>query len=354
VKATAGATWFLLLPYGLGYQGEEPSAPLPTSVRTEEVRFRDGENTLAGVLVLPDSPGPHPAVALVAGSGPADRTYYGVAPHLWRHFASRGIVCLAWDKPGTGKSIGDYNDQSFPDRASEALAAVRYLRERAEVRKEAVGLWGHSQGGTVAPLAAAMSSDVAFVIEVGGSQVIAWKQDLFRVRSELKADGFAEADIQEAVAFARKRMDLIRGAGEFKDLEASHAAVEQKRWFGHVGRCDRKLFYSARKMVGYDPGPAWEKLRCPVLVIYGVNDKCLPPEESLPIIRRGLEKAGNQDVSIKVFLKADHGLMRSETGGPKEAREREREKKPGHTPDFAPGYVELMSDWINKRFERQL
>jgi pimeloyl-ACP methyl ester carboxylesterase len=326
------------------------ATPAQTSVRTEEINFRCGQNRLSGVLVLPEAPGTHPALALVAGSGPADRTYYGVGPHLWRHFASRGIVCLAWDKPGTGKSTGDYNDQSFPDRAEETLAAVRYLRGRPEVRKDAVGLWGHSQGGTVAPLAASMSADVAFVIEVGGSQVLAWKQDLFRVESELRADGYPEADIREAAAFARRRMTLILGAGEFEDLEAAHAAVEKKSWFGHVGRCDRKLFYSARKMVGYDPGPAWEKVCCPVLAIYGANDRSLPPEESLPIIRRGLKKAENPDVTIRVFPKADHGLLRSETGGPKEARERERAKKPADTPDFAPGYLELMSSWINERF----
>src|SRR5262245_13238257 len=71
-------------------------------VRTEEVRFRNGDDTLSGTLALPDTPGPHPAIAFVFGSGPADRTYNGMAPRLWRHFASHGFACLAWDKPGVG------------------------------------------------------------------------------------------------------------------------------------------------------------------------------------------------------------------------------------------------------------
>src|SRR5215467_9659729 len=77
--------------------------------RTEEVHFRCGDHTLAGTLVLPGTPGPHPAVAFVLGSGPADRTYYGMAPHLWSHFAGHGFACLSWDKPGVGQSTGDYN-----------------------------------------------------------------------------------------------------------------------------------------------------------------------------------------------------------------------------------------------------
>ena len=125
--------------------------------------------------------------------------------------------------PGTSrasvKSTGDYNPQTFRDRADEALAAVRFLRGRSEVRKDRVGLWGHSQGGTVAPLAASLSGEVAFLIEVGGSQVVAWRQDSLRVEAELRADGFPEDDIREAVAFARMRMDLIRGQGRVRGLE---------------------------------------------------------------------------------------------------------------------------------------
>jgi uncharacterized protein len=327
----------------------DPPRPKDEGIRTEEVRFRCGDNTLGGVLVLPEGPGPHPAIALVFGSGRADRNYHGVAPHLWRHFARHGFACLAWDKPGVGKSTGDYNAQTFRDRADEALAAVRFLRGRVEIRKDRVGLWGHSQGGTVAVLAASLSGDVAFLIEVGGSQVVAWRQDIARVEAELRADGFAEDDIHEAVTFTKMRMDLIRGKGEFEDLERSHAAVEKRPWFEYAGRCDRPLFYSARKMVEFDPGPAWERVKCPVLAIYGEKDTSLPPEENLPIIRRGRERAGNKDVTIKVVPGADHGLKVTRTGGPKEAGERAKARKPGDDPNFAPGYLDLMTEWLTER-----
>jgi pimeloyl-ACP methyl ester carboxylesterase len=195
-----------------------------------------------------------------------------------------------------------------------------------------------------------LSGDVAFLIEVGGSQVVAWQQDALRVEAELRADGFLEDDIREAVAFARMRMSLIRGRGEFEDLEEVHAAVEHRPWFEYAGRCDRALFDSARRMVEYDPGPAWETVRCPVLAIYGEKDTSLPAEKNQPIIRRGLEVAGNRDVTIKVFPRADHGLRVTETGGPKEARERSKARRPGDGPDFTPGYLDLMTDWLAERF----
>jgi uncharacterized protein len=326
------------------------AAPRGLGVRTEEIHFRCGGNTLAGLLVLPATPGLYPAIVFVLGSGPADRTYYGMAEHIWTHFTRHGFACLVWDKPGVGKSTGDFNTQTFFDRAAEVLAAVRYLKGRAEVSKNRIGLWGHSQGGTVAPLAASLCGDVAFLIEVSGSQVVAWQQDIFRVEGELRADGFPEHDIREAVNFTRMRMDLIRGKGKFEELEQTHARVERHPWFKYAGRCDRALFYSARRMVEFDPGPTWEKVRCPVLAIYGEKDTSLPPEKSLPIIIRGLELARNRDVTIKVFPRADHGLRTSATGGPKEARERSKARQPGDEPDFAPGYLDLMSGWLAERF----
>jgi uncharacterized protein len=227
---------------------------------------------------------------------------------------------------------------------------VQFLKGRAEISKDRVGLWGHSQGGTVALLAASSSRDVAFLIEVGGSQVVAWQQDIFRVEAELRADGFPETDIRDAVNFARMRMGLIRGKGEFEELERTHAGVERHPWFKYVGRCDRALFYSARRMVEFDPGPAWEKVRCPALAIYGEKDTSLPADKNLPIIRRGLGVAGNRDVTIRVFPRADHGLKTSVTGGPKEAGERSMARRPGDGPGFAPGYLDLMSGWLTERF----
>src|SRR5438132_679096 len=53
---------------------------------SEPVRFACGDNVLAGVLHFPQTRGPHPAVAMVLGSGRQDRTYGGTATALARHF----------------------------------------------------------------------------------------------------------------------------------------------------------------------------------------------------------------------------------------------------------------------------
>jgi uncharacterized protein len=327
-----------------------PDVPVP-AVSSAEVEFHHGANVLSGTLYLPAGPGPHPALALVFGSGKQDRVCGGVGPALGDYFARHGFACLAWDKPGCGKSSGDFNEQTLRDRAEEALAAVRFLRGRDDIQANRVGLWGHSQGGTVIPFSASLSQDVAFLIAVAGWQGLAWQQDAARVEAEMRADHGAEDDIQNATAFARRRMDLIRGAGPFAELDNAQEAAKTQAWFGYVHRCDRTLFYSARRMVEHDSAPTWEKVRCPVLAIFGAKDTSTGPAEPLiSIIQGGTAKANNRDVTVKIFPDADHALRRSETGSRREAAERDRNRAKEDGPDFVPGYLDTMTDWLTKRY----
>ncbi len=330
---------------------KEPSEQnvAPQKVSLEEVRFNSGKNTLAGTLYKPSGPGPHPAVALVLGSGAQDRNYGGTGPALGRHFASHGYICLAWDKPGVGQSTGDFNQQTFRDRADEALAAVEFLAKRPDIAANCIGLWGHSQGGMVVPLAASVSRKIAFIIDVSGWQGAAWQQDQTRVEAEMRADGFPDKDIATAVAFAKARMDLIRGTGSFAALDKLQQPVKTEAWFEYVHLCDEALFYSARRNVNLDSEPWWHGVHCPVLAIYGDKDTSSgTPEPLVAIIRRGLAKAGNKELTVKVFQGADHSLCKTETGGRKEAQERSR-KNQQTGPDFVDGYLETLTKWLAKQ-----
>jgi uncharacterized protein len=160
-----------------------------------------------------------------------------------------------------GKSTGDFNKQHFVDRAEESLAAVRFLCERPDVRPDRVGLWGHSQGGMVAPLAASRSDKVAFVIQVSGWQGPAWPKDAVRVEAELRAAGFSAAEIEEATAFARMRMELIRGVGPFEELERAQEKIKNRPWFASIHWCDRTLFYAARPSAA-SPGRRTSSQQC--------------------------------------------------------------------------------------------
>lgn len=124
----------------------------PAPVATRAVSFQDGAVTLSGTLLLPAAPGRHPAVIFLQGSGPKGRW---ANRYLAQKMAEAGIVALIYDKRGVGGSGGDWKSADFDALAGDAAAGVALLRAQAEVDPARVGVYGHSQGGTIAPLVAA-------------------------------------------------------------------------------------------------------------------------------------------------------------------------------------------------------
>lgn len=317
----------------------------------EEVRFQAGTAHLAGTLVRPTTPGPHPAVVFLTDAGASDRTEQGTIPAVARQLAAHGFACLSWDRPGVGQSSGDYQTQAIADRVDEALAAVHFLQARADIARTRVGLAGIGEGGTVAPVAAAQSSDVAFVVAVGSCQLTGWEQELYRIEHELRADGFNNAAVAEAMDLARLKIELLRGDGAFEEFDETQKLRTNRPWFAYMPYCSRERFYSARHMLKFDPAAAWEKVHCPVLALFGAKDTTGPAEASAVIIRQGLQKADNADVTIKIIPVADHLLTVSETGGRKEALERSRKRPAGEGPELAPGYIDTLASWLVARFD---
>ena len=140
----------------------------PPAFNQEEVSFRNGDVTLSGTLLLPLTKGPHAAVVFLHGAGSEGR--HG-ARFLAEYLTRYGIAALIYDKRGVGKSTGDWKRSDFSDLAGDAIAGIHFLQQRNEINPKQIGLYGHSQGGMIAPLTASRSKDVAFIISGASSAV---------------------------------------------------------------------------------------------------------------------------------------------------------------------------------------
>ena len=154
---------------------QDPKKPYP--YEEEEVAYENKKAgiKLAGTLTYPRGKGPFPAVLLITGSGPQDRNealaghrpFLVLADHLTRH----GIAVLRVDDRGVGGSSGDTMKSTSADFADDALAGIQFLKTRKEVNPAQIGLIGHSEGGMIAPMVAARSSDVAYIVLLAGPGV---------------------------------------------------------------------------------------------------------------------------------------------------------------------------------------
>ncbi len=317
--------------------------------REEKVTFRNGDVTLAGTLLVPSTGGPHPAVVFLHGSGPQDRNGYASLIRLTAdHFARNGIATLIYDKRGVGASTGNWAQASFDDLAADALAGLKLLQSRGDIRPRLIGLWGSSQAGWVMAKATSMSKQIAFIISVSaaGSGYTVAQQELYNVETEMRAGGFSPAEIDEVLATRRLLFEFVR-TGKAQEYGAAIEKARQnsriKDWLTprpeEIDRKKRDQWFLALD-IDFDPVPLWARYEGPVLQIFGELDASTPVRRVVPIIAEALASRKNTDFAIKVFPKARHLILEAQTGSDSEL---ERLKR------YVPGYFDLMTAWLLAR-----
>lgn len=298
----------LSAPLSLRRTGTVPPPPYAQ----EEVRFSSGDVTLAGTLLIPPGQGRHPAVVLIHGSSTPNRNDFRFYGDL---FARRGIAALIYDKRDAGRDLGGASRFDLRDLAGDALAAVRLMKTRDDVDPRQIGLWGHSQGGWVAPIAAAQSKDVAFVISFSGPGVTYAELTQYADATRLRSHGATEADVREATAALAHVDDYVRRGGDERALQSFLDDAWRRPWASQttlprrVPTAEEVRTWLRWRDLDLDPVIYWEKVRVPVLVLFGELDDVVPVRTSAARIEAALRRGGNQDVTIKVFPKANHVIQ---------------------------------------------
>jgi uncharacterized protein len=315
--------------------------------------------TLAGTLTVPRGSGPFPAAVLITGSGPEDRdeTIFGhrpfrvLADHLTRH----GIAVLRLDDRGVGQSTGTFRDATSEDFASDALAAVAFLRGRKEIAPKKIGLIGHSEGGLIAPMAANRSHDVAFVVLMAGPGIAGDSILVLQSMLVRRSLGIGEEELARERAVMRRLYAAVRRGDSTAATAATHELVrlqlagvpeERVKAMGGVdsiaaGGVRQMLSPWMRFFVTYDPAPALARLKIPVLALNGSKDLQVPPREDLDAIRAALARGGNHDAKAIELPGLNHLFQTAETGSVTEyARIDET---------IAPIALDTISDWIAAR-----
>jgi len=274
------------------------SIPAPSGLTSTDVSFTGfGGLTLHGTVLAPaNTTGtPRPGVVLVTGSGSGTPREHLLTEAI--EFARQGVAALIYDKRSVGYTLFR---RSYSELATDTLAAINALRAQPGVDPAKVGVWGLSEGGWVAPLAASRSSEVAFVIVVGGNAMTPIRQQLWSETSSLRRIGVSGSLIDHG-----------------------------KRNFTRLG-ADAGLFAEAY----FDPQDVLELVRQPVLGVWGSRDLQTPPEDNPPLFAQALRRGGNTHYTFRFFAGADHAAHVSPDGGVTRGLE------------LAPGYAELVGSWI--------
>ena len=335
----------------------------PPPYRQEEVTIQNGAIVLAGTLTVPATPGAHPAVVLITGSGPQNRDeeVFGIKPFrmIADHLTRAGIAVLRCDDRGVGGSTGSVPKSTTADFAEDALAQVRYLEARPDIDKAHIGLLGHSEGGLVAPMAAAASKSIAFIVLLSGPALTGEKVMLAQAERLAAAERIPEAQVRANADLQRMMFAAVRSgtgweavteAGEKLALSAiARLPEEQRKMMGDPQAVARQQITSQvasvrspwfKFFLDYDPAPTLAKVRVPVLALFGEKDLQVPADPNRRAMEDVFAKSGLTDYRIVVMPGANHLYQQANTGSVSEYATLKKE--------FLPGFLDLLTTWIGE------
>lgn len=329
---------------------EAAIAAAPVPYREEIVTFENPAATgvrLAGTLTLPRGSTRFPAILMVTGSGKHDRNAQ-IGGHelplvLADTFTRKGYAVLRYDKRGVAQSTGDYQSANTLDFASDAAAAVAYLRARSDIDTAKIGIVGHSEGATIGAILAAEDSKLAFIVMMAG---FALKGDIL-VAEQNRRFAIANGETKEAATITYNlNRRLYEAIGSSKDQSEAEARAREILTAAQPqpdqNEIDQGMMFARlpymRFILSYDPTRPLTEVRVPVLYVCGSKDLILPPDVNLPALRKDL--ARNRDVTVVELPGLNHMFQHAATGSPREFAEIEE--------TVAPEVVKLMTRWIAK------
>lgn len=339
---------------------KRPQMPVkPFPYNEEEITFENKEANiiLAGTLTYPKGDGKYPAVIMVSGSGPQDRdeTLLGHKPFLViaDYLTRNGIAVLRYDDRGIAKSKGNFSAATSAEFATDALAAVEYLKTRKEINPKKIGIAGHSEGGLIAPMCAVNSGDVSFIVLLAGPGVPGSDVIILQTELILKANGTGEEDVKKYVNQNRRIFKAI--SEEADSLQAFNKLLalynediskmsddEKKKPENSKEAFDRNVKQVLspwfRFFVKYDPRPTLEQVTIPVLALNGGKDLQVDPKQNLPEIEKALKSAGNKNYKIVELPGLNHLFQPATTGAPTEYSTIDT--------TFSEDALKLMKEWI--------
>jgi|WetSurMetagenome_2_1015567.scaffolds.fasta_scaffold54298_2 uncharacterized protein len=335
---------------------QEPKPPF--SYTSEDVIFTNNifNIKLAGTLTIPAGKGPFKAVILITGSGAQNRNeeLMGHKPFLViADFLSRnGIAVLRYDDRGVGKSQGNYAAATSADLATDAQAALNFLRNNPKILQKGIGLMGHSEGGLIAPIVASSDPGVGFIVSLAGPGVTG-QQIIIRQSQDIgRISGVKESDIKESAETNKKLFAVLRkekdnNKAELKILSLYKEIMEKKK----TSKEDMekavnqlKMTFSAntytwlRYFIMTNPATFWKGVDCPVLALNGEKDLQVAARENLTAIEKALKSSGNKSVKTMIMPGLNHLFQHCKSGLPSEYGNIEE--------TFSPEALKIISDWI--------
>ncbi len=321
---------------------QTPKKPYPYLEEEIEMQGAADNTTIKGTLTMPREGKPKGLVITVTGSGWQDRdqTIYGHKTFLvLADFLTRnGYAVYRYDDP----PIHQFRNMTSLDFQHNLQEVANYFICDDRFRDVPIGFLGHSEGGTIACMAAdAMEDDeIQFVISLAaGTQPFA---EIITYQSAIisKEMGYSDEHIE---LIKKSSLKILNSVKKSKDLQKA-----KKNYIIAAEKVASKLTDEEQAMVGVTPIDNFKKsqsitpwfyyllqidlakvikgVTCPVFAINGEKDSQVYYKENLAIFSKNLPS--NIHHLNKSYPNLNHLFQTSTTGSVREYKEIEETISP--------------------------
>jgi pimeloyl-ACP methyl ester carboxylesterase len=280
------------------------------------------------------------AVILIHGNDPETREMGFLVPF----FVLNGINVISYDQRGTGQSNGSWQLSGPAQRARDVDAIFDAYATDPMVDAKRIGMWGFSNGGWTAPIVATQRP-IAFMLLKSAPAESIVDNLIYEVRQSMAEGRHSRADTAQALAAWHALLGALAGTGSWKTAERLYASAQAQHWFDDsLIPANLKfplrgaLADGYRSFVFYDPSAVLRRVKTPALALYGAKDRKVDVAHASKTIRANFLQAGMTDFTMHVYPDAMHSLLLTSDGFDAFTPKR-----------FAPGYPNVMIDWLKQR-----
>lgn len=336
--------------------GSEPNDAV--TVTTTDFEFVSSGLRLSGVISQPAKQEAKALIVFVHGYGNTNVRGWNMYADLRSRFAELGIASVTWDKPGQGRSKGEFDiNQPVASSAREVLDAVGHVRANNIPGAGRIGIWGISRAGWIAPLAMSQDRDIKFWISVSG--VTAEDNYFYFLQSNLPHEGSTVAEAETLMQEWKRGFELLRTGRSYEDYRAATQNVRANAYIVRMAgegfsrrayeREQAKLqTKEGQRRTDMDTGmPLYVQdfdemlagLDVDVLALFGEKDLNVDWRKTRAFYEATIGRNPKASLTVRTFPDGNHNIDVSQTGSMREMQSMTQRRK-------SDGYYTSQIEWL--------
>jgi alpha-beta hydrolase superfamily lysophospholipase len=310
---------------------------------SEERRVIEAPQGRLGFSLYYSGEKPRATVILIHGNDPETREMGFIIPF----FVCNGINVISYDQRGVGESAGNWLLNGPSQRADDVAAIYDVMRGASRVDLQRIGVWGFSNGGWTAPLVSIHRPVAFMILKSAPTESLAQNID-YEVEQTMRRHNVEDAAPQ-AVELWHAFEQALDGTVSWSYTKRLYDFDAKQPWFQYSLMPELGIsippspsrIAGLRRFVTFDPTHTLLSVSStPTLALYGALDRNVDAADSAAHLREYLTRAGDRDVTIKVYPTAGHQLIVSKSGYNGDPALPER---------FVPQYPQIMIMWLAQR-----